>query len=270
MADEASGFWKAFLRRWASFILAVLDPWTFVLLLSAAMLVYGSSLQTDKRFAAVLTVAASLCSGLLGGVVAKKWGEHTERHVLIARGRSAIRNLRLLLSSIGTMEKRVEKYVGRLAEPNCSQDVVRTYLEEILDRCVVLHDEGINAIENWTDIIPEADITTQIGKIGDLQSRIAANMTEIDGLRQQLTESENRSEGEIRAAQERVREKKKEVQGARAELAKRRFALGNLITAPISKPSVIITNFACKDCGGTLESGRCAYCGKDLGWKIGA
>jgi hypothetical protein len=252
-----------------------------MLLLSACALVFGSSVQADKRLVAVLSIAASLCSGLLGGVVARKWGEHTERQVLVARGRSAIRNLRLLLSSVRTMEKRVEKYLARLPEADCGREVVKTYLEEVLERCVVLHDEGINAIENWTDIIPEADITTQIGKIGDLELRIAANVAEIDTLRQQLSENKNRSEAEIRAAQDRVCEKEKEVADARAELTARRSSLGGVYTGSvgtfkligglpevkISGGNVVVSDnsLLCKKCGGTMQSGVCMLCGGVMG-----
>jgi len=224
MGEETTGSLRPLFERWVSFLTTILDPWTLILLLSAAALVYGSFVETDKKFGAILTVAATICSGVVGGLIASKWGEHTERQVLVARGRSAIRNLRLLLSSVGTTEKRVETYVRRLTEPGCNNDLVKTYLEEVLERCTILHDEAISAVENWTDIIP--DITTQIGKIGELQSKISADTVEISALRDELKDRRDRSETANQAAEVRLRELQRALEQARTELDARRSILG--------------------------------------------
>jgi hypothetical protein len=149
--DKKSTFWVRVQGRWSAFLYVVLDPWAIMLGFATAAFLYTSAGQSDKTISAVLSLGVTVSSGLLGGVLAHRWAENTEAQVLVARGHSAIRNLRLLMGTVRSIESRIRVYLSRLASDSCSQEVVRTYLEEVLQGCVTLHEETINAVENWTD-----------------------------------------------------------------------------------------------------------------------
>jgi flagellar biosynthesis chaperone FliJ len=132
-----------------------------------------------------------ISGGLAGAYFRKRWEELTEKPHLVAKGKMAIRNLKLLLSNINFYESRLKCYIERLK--NKDQNNIRfiEYLEEIIDWCKSLQEVCLTSIENWEDIIPEAaNVISQIGTFSEL--RIVENnlKTQIDILTTQLKESE--------------------------------------------------------------------------------
>src|SRR5206468_9896682 len=143
-----------------------------------------------------------------------KWQERIEAELLEVRARSAIRTLKLLLGSLVALERRVTVYFEKVSTSDCQQDLIQNYLEEILDKCNTLHEETINAIENWTDIIPEANVSTQIGKIGALQGQIADLATDAEQLRNELDSSRDLSAKEVAAVRQKLLDEERELQNA--------------------------------------------------------
>lgn len=173
---------KSLKNRWLAFFKIIGDPWVIILFIGVILLIISSSFLTiSESIKNILVVIISIVSSLLGGIFAKRWSDLNEENILIARGNSAIRNLKLLLLNIGQIEKRVSVYISRLKKENNEYELTKTYLEEIIEKCNILEEEVINSIENWTDIIPEANLKTQIGIVTELKS-------EIDRLSQQITE----------------------------------------------------------------------------------
>ncbi|HEY3440002.1 MAG TPA: hypothetical protein VGK29_04595 [Paludibaculum sp.] len=288
MQNNQSNFWSRVGERWGSFFYVVLDPWALILGVATAAFLYTSAGHSDKTISAVLSLGVTVSSGLLGGVLAHRWAENTETQVLVARGHSAIRNLRLLMGTVRTIEHRVQIYLSRLACESCSQEVVRTYLEEVLQGCVTLHEETVNAVENWTDIIPNADITTQVGKIHELQTEIDGKQSEVEKLKAELDANETSTSERVAVVEKALKEKIAELVKAKRELSSREVALGNVVfggslTLPPSPKirmvdwgpftinakgimetpsiSVVSPSSRCKGCGGTLATGRCSSCG---------
>src|SRR5205809_6917364 len=120
------------LSRWRGFFIALLDPWTMILLLSTVAFVVGASVQKNSMLTAILSSAASVCSGLFSAVVTTKWQQRIETELLEVRARSAIRNLKLLLGSVVALERRVTVYFEKVSTSDCQQDLIENYLEEIL------------------------------------------------------------------------------------------------------------------------------------------
>ncbi|MGA2149235.1 MAG: hypothetical protein ABSH49_30215 [Bryobacteraceae bacterium] len=184
---------RELVSRWREFFVALLDPWTIILLVSTVAFVAMAAAQKNSMLTAILSSAGSVCAGLFSAIITKKWQERIETELLEARARSAIRNLKLLLGTVVALERRVNAYLENISTSDCPQSLVETYLEEIVEKCNTLHEETINAIENWTDIIPEANVTTQIGKIGALQAQIADLAGEANRLRSELGTWDRRS-----------------------------------------------------------------------------
>jgi hypothetical protein len=146
---------------------------------------------------------------------------------------------------------------------DCARELVTAYLEEVLEKCNTLHEETINAIENWTDIIPEADVTTQIGKIGALQGQIGDLAAEADRLRNELDSSRDLSAKEVTGMRQKLLDKESELQHARRELSTRRTALNDVLSTPVLlKSSSGNAKKQCPSCGEPAWLGPpCQKCG---------
>ena len=172
--DQNSG--QSLRHKWSSFLNVLLDPWVISLLVLTIILwIYlnriSSNQSSNRDVIAILTTIVSVVSGLLGGVIANRWSQMTEMKVLVARGKSAIRSLKLILLNISNVEKRTKEYIQIIDEENSEYKLIVSNFEEVIEKCNILEEEIISSIENWTDIIPEvANLKTQIGLVTEMKS----------------------------------------------------------------------------------------------------
>ena len=206
---------------WSKFLNIVLDPWTILLLASIILLVFLSQNENYTQISSLIYLLASISSAILGSRVTKNWLDLSEGRVLVARGKSAIRALRLLSININILEKRVKEYIKRQGKIDIKNEIVVTYLEEILDKCNILQEETINSIENWTDIIPEIDIKSKIGLISDYKNKVEQTQKEIQELNDKYSVLE-KTKGESDIEKKRL---KKEIDEKRLEVMELSFAL---------------------------------------------
>jgi hypothetical protein len=179
-------------KDWVAFIRIILSPMILLLVVSViALLYYRSTIPASSNLPplmdAIITIIISIFSGLAGGLIASKWLQFSESNILTTRGKSAIRGLDLLLSSVSTMERRVASYLQDL---DLSNKPVLTSYEEIIVRCNSLKEEAINAIEEWQDIIPEA---------ANLKSQISV-WRKLDTERLLLTQEISKTQAELALA----------------------------------------------------------------------
>lgn len=176
-------------KKWKNFLNVILDPWVIILSLATVYFIYFSNLPgtTDKNIISILTLIISLFSAILGGILANRWAEITELKVLVARGKSAIRSLKLILLNISKIEKRTKYYISSIDKENEDFKLVISNFEEVIEKCYILEEEIISSIENWTDIIPEVEnMKTQIGLITDMINTESLLQQEILGLNKNL------------------------------------------------------------------------------------
>lgn len=226
---------KKFKERWGDFFRVVCGPWSTILILGTVLLLIVLLYQTDKTVITILTFIISLSSGILGGILGKRWEDLTEERVIVARGKSAIRDLKLLLGSVVSLESRVRQYQkwhsSNIQKKSCqSYEIIKVHLEEIVERCNTLEEQAINSIENWTDVIPEANISTQIGVITDLKEKVKSLDTDLDTLNLELAETKNKSQEETIKIREEKRKKEKELLEARQELREKAISFSPGIT----------------------------------------
>jgi hypothetical protein len=156
--------------KWSIFLNVILDPWVVILLIATISFINYSIRTEDKKLIAVITLIISLASGILGGIIANRWAQMTELRVLVARGKSAIRSLKLILLNISNIEKRTKEYIASIDKGNKEYKLITSNFEEVIEKCNILEEEIISSIENWTDIIPEvANLKTQIGFVTELK-----------------------------------------------------------------------------------------------------
>jgi hypothetical protein len=178
--DQLKNKWKAFLvtfldpnddfwKRWGAFFKICFDPWGIILTLVAFIFILLQLIPSSPVIISLLTILISITTGLLGGVIAKRWDDYIEKQVVKTQGLQAINSLNLLSLRINTLKSRVRVYLQRHIDQNYSQmmsdEVINTYLEEIIEKCGSLEEEIIKAIEDWKGILPEADITSNIEDI---------------------------------------------------------------------------------------------------------
>jgi len=211
--------------EWKKFGFLIGNPWIVFLLLATIALgvVVTVKRPVDVIVVVTLTVIMSLTSSVLGGLVTKRWSDLTEEKVIRARGQLAVRSLKLLWSNITALEERVREYLRRLekSEQEMTIGIFQLYLEEIEQRSILVREQVLSAIENWTDIVPEADIRTQIGLITEKSIEVENLTNEVDRLKRELDESKDKSEQQVMALREKLRKTKQDLAEAREELRKR-------------------------------------------------
>ena len=114
-----------------------------------------------------------------------------------------------------------------VSEDNEGQDIIRMTYEEIIQRCYLLQEESINAIEEWQDIIPEAaNLKTQIGLISKLKSEQTILFGQMQRLEGELDSTKEQSNEEVEELRMSLREKQEELTKVNNELWKERNRLG--------------------------------------------
>jgi hypothetical protein len=203
-------------ERWKACLSVVFDPWNALLILIAlalfAISAYDSSLS--KLTTALLSVLLTVAAAVLGARVTQQWSAITEQSVVQARGVAAVRSLKLLLRNIAALENRVSGFRAHETHITKHTEVTKRNYEEIRAACIVLQEEAVSSIENWTDIVEEADVRTQIGVITSLKADLEAKATELEAAKVELTKTEGRSVEESRRLQAHI----EQVQSRVAEL----------------------------------------------------
>jgi|GEM_PF-815913 len=189
--DDNSKSENSLKNKWSNFMKVVFDPWVLCLLIITGVFVYFSGEVDNKSFIPLITLIISLVSGLLGGIIANRWAQMTELKVLVARGKSAVRSLKLVLLNISNVEKRTKEYINSIDNKNIEYKLIISNFEEVIEKCNILEEEIISSIENWTDIIPEVeDFKTQIGLISNMKTKQAELEIDILNLTHQITNVE--------------------------------------------------------------------------------
>lgn len=261
--------WELY-EKWKVFLIIILDPWLLILLSSTIVLVIFSNDSDNKEFLLYINLLITLTSSLLGGFFSNKWASLTEKNILEVRAKSAIRSLKLILTTITNLENRTNLFLSRIKQEDENSKLIETNLEEIIEKCNILEEETINSIEDWTDIIPEVEnVKSQIGLISELKSEVISKETEIVRLKEES--------GQNNALQSKLESKEKELQTLKSKLANAEAKISNGLlsgitvnsgslgltglAAAVYNPSKIsgITHFT-----ETLNSKNCSLCKNPL------
>jgi hypothetical protein len=211
-------------EKWKAFIGIILDPWVIMLLLLTVTLGYVSTFvvptgQAEEAIVAVVSLLFGIFAGVLGGVVAKRWDDLTGERVLVARGGVAIRSLTLLVNNITALRRRVDDYLQRHTEEGyrkkVTAEVIQTYLEEVIDRCKLLENDTLSSIDNWKDVIPEADVKSQAAVITEFEQKQVVLLEQIASLKSELDSTKARSEKEAQKLIARLQRTREELAEAR-------------------------------------------------------
>lgn len=176
--------------QWTTFFEIVLHPASAILLITILIiyLLYKNNSvdQLDVFYTVILAIAASVW----GGIVSNRWIQVTEKQVIHARGENAVRSLNLLLSAITNIEDRISKFKTCCDEPTPNKELLKSNFEEISEGLKTLKEIGYNSIENWQDVVPEADLKSHFKKVQKLNSDLNKEKAKADELRNKLEDAE--------------------------------------------------------------------------------
>ena len=221
-------FWK----QWRGFGLIITDPFVLGVAVIAAYSGRAAVLNTTPGLTAiVLTLATSVSTGILGGYVAHQWSTFTERQVMSARGKGAVRGLKLHLASISDLARRTRIFVERCQSTQATPFDTKMALEEILGRCGLLEENVMGSIEDWVDIDPSADIKTQIGEFTRLANEREELRQKVENLNADLAKNKEGTAADKAELERKLDETNRELAATQRELAEKGSSLGG-ITGP--------------------------------------
>jgi hypothetical protein len=168
--------WTSLGSTWKNALIIFFKPGSLILIASAiGLLAFSYFNFTNQFISAIFTIIISLLTGLLGAIYSQKWVELNDEKISVARGRAAIRSLKLIGSNIEALRDRAKTYLsrkedGKKVSGSANLDCVQ--YEEILISCGVLLEEVVSSIENWKDILIEADVNFQRYQYSELLEKV--------------------------------------------------------------------------------------------------
>lgn len=271
-------------QRWSVFFQVIIDPWVIALTGLGIFLGFILNSQDDPEVVTALLVIISLMAGVGGAITTSHWKKITEGGTIEARGQVAVRGLKLLLVNIVGLDRRVQVYLERQKSEKKRNSVVENYLEDVIGRCTILQEEALSAVENWTDIVPVANIRTQIGIITDLTELVRSKETEISDLKSESKEAEGKDKKTIDSLNNQIQEREKELTNTRRQLAAAEnsglsgFTINTGVIPPYTINTVGVPSFtidspilgmAGSPAGGLILSSTCSSCGEMIDIGIG-
>lgn len=228
-------------KRWIVFLGIMFDPWNLILIGSLSILFSQTPPEENAVASALIYALVTAASAILGGRVTKQWVDITEGGVVVARGKSAVRSLKLLLCSVASLENRVCVFMRKPEEVEKHPAVTVRNYEEIVERCRLLEEGTVNSIENWADIVPEADIKTEVGMISELRNKLDGAQNDLQQQIEQLQQAKGQSEHEKQEKnrlKEEIKKKEKQVNDLACALAQKKADAGltNLFQIESIKP----------------------------------
>ncbi len=249
-------------RNWTTIITIVLNPLVIIFILISFLLILYSTKLTDPRLSIILSIILSVITGLLGGVVSKKWDDLLQERIISTRAKSSVRNLQLLLDNSISLEKRVISFIKRITEPsnqnNITSEVIKTYFEEIITQCLTIENFIINSIQDWTDILPQANIESVITNIREMKNNIVELQSRLDFVNHELELSKEKTLEEIQEKEILIKEKE-DLEAKLLGLYQESFSSANRAGYPTISGSLVT--------GGTIDSQAYLHSGNDLSIK---
>jgi uncharacterized protein YdcH (DUF465 family) len=231
---------------WKDFGLTIIYPWAIFFLILTVIFLILQFIYNDPVLNITFSILMALSAGVLGGFATKKWERLPDEKLMINKGHSAIRNLWHIFGGIILTERRVGFYLTRYEDEkeseNITKEVIRTYLEEIIEKCINSEVEIINAIEDWSDILPEyADVKIKFAEIIEMNGRYN-ELIELDKkFDQRIEDDEEITESEINILKRERKELKNEIARLRNELNKKSLQLGTTFVTASPSPSASIS-----------------------------
>ena len=192
---KPSGPWKTFWRL-------VTEPWTLILLVASVALFAVGQQKLEPSVTALVQILLAVSSGVLGARVTNLLETASGKSILEARGKVAVRGLKLMLVQTAAFQRRIQRFIDNRNHIETNPDLTVRNYEEAIEFCRRIQEEAASAMETWGDVVPTADLSSIIGRITEAEEQRDASKRELEQARAEL----EAAAGDAREA-ERMREK---------------------------------------------------------------
>jgi hypothetical protein len=186
-------------KQWQRLLLVLFDPWVLILVsLTFGLMVFaiGQREILAEPANSVLLLFTALSSVILGSRFTDRWKRPVEQALLIKKGETAIRNLKLLFSNLTNLENATKKHLSELN--GSKENAAGRYYEDMFDLSLMMvKEELIHSIEDWMDIIPDAHLKLHIESLYDLKNALQTSEQRLHGLRKKLLNTKSKAHGEL-------------------------------------------------------------------------
>lgn len=210
---------EGLVERYKRFFRVVGDPAVVVSAILAVLFAIGSVRANDPVVEAALTVLLGIFAGITGRVWSKKYFEQEGHRTVKEKGKSATRSLGHIHEMITAIEGRLSHYLGD--DPEVNRDEIEIGVEEALEKCRLTRRAILNSVEDWKDILPEADIAKQLGLVRELEAQISDlqdQLSQMEKERDEAQEESKEARHEREEKEKKLRETKKELREKEREL----------------------------------------------------
>ncbi|HEL4831297.1 TPA: hypothetical protein UN269_001214 [Stenotrophomonas maltophilia] len=215
---------------WATFIKVISDPFTCILLGAAVLLGWLGPKAIGESGNAIIQVVVAIVTGVAGARIAAVMAAIAQEGKLYASGKMAVRGLRLILTKTFALERRVSGFVhqGRSADSvEVSAAIALRNLDEVLESVRTLQLEVVGSIENWVDVVPDADVSSIFMAMVELREQLTQKDVELKiavETKTQLESSVNADASALEQSNLRIAELEREKQGLEEGIASLRKA----------------------------------------------
>lgn len=108
--DAVKRSWSDWWTEWRHAVQSLVSPAPVFFLVVTLLLGYFRHLSEDHAAVFILTLLLALSASILGAVVWDRWVKLTGRGILVNKGKSAIRGLKLQSRNLHACELRVREY----------------------------------------------------------------------------------------------------------------------------------------------------------------
>ncbi|MCW0386254.1 hypothetical protein NB722_000793 [Xanthomonas sacchari] len=178
---ERTGPWRKF---WG----LVSEPWTAILLIVSIVLFAIGQQKLAPSVTALVQILLAVSSGVLGARVTNLLESASGKNILEARGKVAVRGLKLMLVQTGAFQRRLQKFIENRQHIEQNPEVTVRNYEEAVEFCRRIQEEAASAMETWADVVPTADLSSLIGRITAAEEEHDATKRELV-IAQQLLDS---------------------------------------------------------------------------------
>ncbi len=182
---------------WSRFWTLVSEPWTVLLLLASISLFVIGQQKLSPSVTALVQILLAVASGVLGARVTNLLEAASSKNILEARGRVAVRGLKLMLVQTSAFQRRVQKFLENRVHIEREPEVTARNYEEAVEFCRRIQEEAASAMENWADVVPSADLSSLIGRITEAEEDHEATKAELSAAKELMTSFEQRSENAV-------------------------------------------------------------------------
>lgn len=179
---------------WGRFWKLMSEPWTLSLLLASIGLFVIGQQKYSSGVMALVQILLAVSSGVLGARVTNQLEAATGKTILEARGRVAVRGLKLMLVQTAAFQRRLQKFLANRVQIESHPEVTERNYEEAIEFCRRIQEEAASAMENWADIVPSADLSSLIGRITEAEDEHEVTKIELSAARKILESAKDGAE----------------------------------------------------------------------------